>query len=91
MPKIVQSFISVSCKQIQSFSNVDILNLIPPETLTKIKETDSNPLFQAYSICHEGNSTPTIIGEGPKPISWTKKAIQSLKNIVKGSQVFLRT
>jgi len=90
MPKIVQSFISVSCKQIQSFSNVDILNLIPPETLTKIKETDSNPLFQAYSICHEGNSTPTIIGEGPKPISWTKRAIQSLKNIVtKGVKFFL--
>lgn len=88
--KIIQSFLSIACKQLQSFSNSEILNMIPPDVLEKIKEKDPNPFFQAYSICHEGNTIPTIIGEGPKPISWTKKAIQSLKNIVtKGIKFFL--
>jgi hypothetical protein len=50
--------------------------------LNRIKAKDKHPFFTMYSICHEGVSTPVIVGEGSKKISWFRKAIQSIKNIV---------
>jgi hypothetical protein len=59
------------------------------DILNKIKKKDSHPFFQMYSLCHEGVSTPRIIGEKAQPITWPKKAIQSIKNIItKGIKLF---
>jgi cation transport regulator len=88
--KQINAFVNIVCKKIEALSGIDILKLIPQEKLQEIKQKDPHPYFQAYSICHEGTSTPTVIGEGPKPIHWTKKAIQSLKNIItKGVKFFM--
>lgn len=81
----------IQCLAVDSFSREKILSLIPPETLEQIKQTDEKPFFQAYSLAHEGISRPlTIIGDSAKPISWPRKAIQSIKNIVlKGVKFFV--
>jgi len=66
-----------------------ILEMIPGEALAKIKQTDSKPFFQAWSICHEGESTPGVLNGEAKPIKWARAAVQSLKNIVlKGINFF---
>lgn len=76
-------------KRIQAFTQEDILKRIPENILNEIKQKDAHPFFQMYSLCHEGTFMPTIIGEKPKPITWTKKAIQSIKNILtKGVKLF---
>jgi hypothetical protein len=71
-------------------SQEEILKNINPEDLAKIKEINYHPYFRAYSMAHEGTFTPRIIGEKePKPIKWTRQAIQSIKNIVvKGIKFF---
>jgi hypothetical protein len=63
--------------------------LIDNDTITKIKATDPHPFFQAYSICHEGTSQPSILGDTARPIHWTRAAVQSIKNIIlKGIKFF---
>jgi hypothetical protein len=84
-----QAFVTLQCKQLQAYSQDDILNILPKNILDEIKQKDSHPFFQMYSICHEGISSPRIIGEKSKRIHWTRKAIQSIKNIVlKGVKLF---
>lgn len=85
----IQSFLTLVCQKLQAFDRSQILSVIPAEVLRKIKEKDEHPFFQAYSICHEGVSTPRLIGDTAKPISWTRRAIQSLKKIItKGVKFF---
>lgn len=78
----VQAFINLY-SQLQSFSQDEIIQKIPPQKLEEIKQKDSHPFFQLYSVCHEGTSRPKIEGKGYKPITWFKKAIQSIKNVFK--------
>lgn len=84
-----QSFVYLQVHKIQAFSKDQILALIPPNILAEIKTKDPHPFFQAYSIAHEGISSPKVLGDTSKPIHWTKKAIQSIKNIItKGIKFF---
>jgi hypothetical protein len=79
----------ISCKQIHAFNQSEIIDMIPSDVLAQIKAKDPRPFFQAYVLCHEGTSTPKILNEESKPITWTRKAIQSIKNIVtKGVKFF---
>lgn len=89
----IQSFqenVFLNCIKIQAFSNNEILEMIPPDTLVDIKLQDKHPYFQVYSLCHEGISNPKLLGQTKqRPILWTRKAIQSIKNIVlKGIKLF---
>jgi hypothetical protein len=84
--------VRLQCLNIKLSAN-EILNMIDKQDLNKIKEKDDHPFFQAYSFCHEGLSKPRIIGNtGEKeeePVKWTRKAVQSLKNvIIKGIKFF---
>lgn len=82
--------ISLQCLKLSSLSSDDILALIDPQTISRIKATDAHPFFQAYSICHEGVSQPTILGEKSKPIHWTRAAVESIKNVVRKGIKFFR-
>lgn len=76
--------------KIQGFTQDDILQKLPQEILSEIKSKDSHPFFQMYSLCHEGVSVPKILGEKAQPITWPKKAIQSIKNVItKGIKLFV--
>ena len=83
--------IFLSVKRVEAFSQVDILKNISKDVLEKIKAKDPHPFFQAYSICHEGVSTPTVLEDNEsKPIRWTRKAVQSIKRIfTQGVKFFL--
>lgn len=81
--------VELQCLKLESLSQNEIINLIPNNILSEIKAKDPHPFFQAYSIAHEGVSSPRIVGEGAKKISWGRAAIQSLKNIItKGVKFF---
>jgi len=75
--------------RIQAFTQDDIIRRLPAGVLKEIKRTDDHPFFQLYSICHEGVTTPRIIGEGGVKTHWLRKAIQSIKGkIKKGLKLF---
>lgn len=87
MPTI-QAYLSLQCLS-SSLTASEIMALIDPDTISRIKATDPHPFFQAYSICHEGTSQPTILGDTARPIHWTRAAVQSIKKIVlKGVKFF---
>jgi len=89
--KEIQSYqIDIQCFKLKEFSQSEIIELIPNDTLSKIKLTDPHPFFTIYSIAHEGISTPKIInGPQSKPIKWMKAAIQSIKNkVLKGVKFY---
>lgn len=84
---------AILCLQykVQAFSNSDILALIPQDVLDKIKQKDPHPYFQAYVVAHEGEAVPRVLEDDEiKPITWTRKAIESIKNVItKGVQFFI--
>jgi hypothetical protein len=87
--KSIQSFITLS-SSIQALAGIDIMSLVPKATIDAIKERDPHPFLQAYSICHEGISAPTILGDTARPIHWTRAAIQSIKKtVLRGVKFFL--
>jgi len=86
----MRSVIALEMMRIQALDTSTILSLIPVDVLKEIKAKDGHPFFQAYSICHEGISNPRVIGDTAKPISWTRRAVQSIKNVItKGVKFFL--
>lgn len=88
--KKMQCFVSLISYRIQALTQSEMISLIPADVMRKIKTKDEHPLFQAYSIAHEGVSTPKLIGEEAQPITWTRRAIQSIKDIiVKGVRFFI--
>lgn len=89
LPQVKAERQSVRLKM-QALSGFDVLSMVPVDVLARIKETDAHPFFQAYSFCHEGTSNPTILGDTAKPITWMRRAVQSIKNaITKGVKFFL--
>jgi cation transport regulator len=88
--KKIKAFLSLQCLKLSSLSSDDILALVDPQTISRIKAMDAHPFFQAYSICHEGVSQPTILGEKSKPIHWTRAAVESIKNVVRKGIKFFR-
>lgn len=76
--------------ELQAFSENEIMDNLPVSVYNSIKAKDENPLFRAYVIGHTGTSKPRVIGEGSKEISWTKKAIQSLKSAFQKGIKFFR-
>lgn len=93
---LFQENISLVCRRIQSMADSQILDMLYPDVLDEIKKTDKHPFFQVYSICHEGVSSPKMLEDGNSkeeviPITWTKKAIQSIKNVIKkGLKFFVK-
>ncbi len=88
MRRNVQSFVSISTS-IQALYGIDILSLVPMEVLNGIRARDPHPFLQAYSICHEGVSTPTLLGDVARPIRWTRRAVQSIKGaLLRGLKFF---
>lgn len=85
----MKDIISLQCLSLK-LSDSDILKMIPESVLSDIKNKDPHPFFQVYSICHEGTSTPTMIGKTSRPIHWMRTAIQSIKGKIKrGINFFL--
>jgi len=74
--------VTLSVQALASFTQEEILAMVPAAKLEEIRKTDEHPFFQAYCIAHEGVSTPTILGDTAKPITWFRKAVQSIKKVL---------
>lgn len=85
----IQAGFKLLCFQYR-LSEDKILEMIPADILTNIKKKDSHPYFRAYVLAHEGESSPRVIGEGGVKISWTRKAIQSMKSFIKRGIKFFK-
>ncbi len=87
----LQAFVSVQTFGMQALTGVDIMSMVPSSTIDRLKERDPHPFLQAYSICHEGDSQPTVLGEAvARVIRWTRAAVQSIRRIsLKGVKFFL--
>lgn len=60
---------------------------IPPEVRKKIQ---GKGILQAYTVAHEGRSQPKVLGEGTKPLHWTKAVVRRLAdNIQAGAKFFI--
>lgn len=88
LKKTIESFVSLQCSLV-ALTKEEILSAIPKKTLDSIKKKDAHPFFQAYVVCHEGTSTPTIVDGENRPIHWSRAAVQSLRSIInKGIKFF---
>lgn len=60
---------------------------IPPE---KLKSLKGKGVLQAYTLAHEGESRPRVIGEGTQNLRWPRAVIKSLaKKIQAGLKFFV--
>lgn len=65
-------------------SKDEILRTIHPEVMSKIKAIDEHPFFQAFVTAHEGEGNPEILESENQKISFPRRAIESIKNVVRG-------
>lgn len=74
---------------IHEMAESEILSLIDPVRLQEIRANDPHPLFRAYSIGHEGESTGALVGIGKVVKRWVRSLIQELANKVSiGTKAF---
>lgn len=63
---------------IHEMASSDILQHVPASVYEKIKAKDSNPLFRAYVVGHEGTSEGKVVGHGNVVKRWFTSAIHKI-------------
>jgi hypothetical protein len=75
--------------QIQEMAAEEILDHVPASTYKRIKAADPRPVFRAYVIGHEGESTGKVVGMGRVVKNWVKAAIEGMNSkLAIGTQFF---
>jgi hypothetical protein len=75
--------------KLQEMAAEEIKEYIDKNKYEEIKKTDGEPLFRAYSIGHEGESSGNVIGVGGMVKKWLKSAIQKIHDKLKiGTKIF---
>jgi hypothetical protein len=64
--------------EIQNLDKKEILEMVPADTIARIKETDAKPVFKVYSVGHEGTANAQELSFGQK----LSKAYHYVKNAV---------
>ncbi|MDD4984348.1 MAG: hypothetical protein PHQ43_00965 [Dehalococcoidales bacterium] len=62
--------------EIQAFSQDEIMGIVDPTALNRIKARDEHPEIRVYSIGHEGKSNLHLPGIGNKTITWVQAAVR---------------
>lgn len=77
--------------ELQQMAESEVLSMIPNDTLQRIKQTDSHPLFKVFSIGHEGEATgANVIGRGAKAVRWARDVVvQMFNRIGDGLKAFI--
>lgn len=63
---------------IQNMAQEEMLSLISPDTLARVKKTDPNPEIRVFCIGHEGTADASEISFGAK----VKKAFEYVRNMI---------
>jgi hypothetical protein len=75
--------------QLQALAADEIMNYIPPATISAIQKKDPHPLFRAYCIGEEGEATPNVIGVGGRVLNWLRAAISAIvQKLQFGTKIF---
>lgn len=64
--------------RVQNMSADELAEIIPEDTIARIKRTDPTPVFRAYVVGHEGEATQHLIGLGSRVFNWLQSAITKL-------------
>ena len=64
--------------KLQSMAANEILSMITPQTLERIRKSDPKPLFKAFVIGQEGEASANLVGVGKIVKTWFKDAIGKL-------------
>ena len=77
--------------RLQHMADGDLLRMIPPDTLARIKASDPSPVFRAYAIAHEGSANGNIVGLGQRVVRYFREVITKLHNrMAHGTPIFHR-
>ena len=73
----------------QAMASSEILELIPTSEYQRIRATDAHPVFRAYVIGHEGESTGKVLGAGHVIARWFRTAVENLYERLRyGTKIF---
>lgn len=86
--KKIKQFLRAS---IQNMGREAILDMVFPDTVARIKQTDDKPEIRAYGIGHEGKGQGTLVGFGQKIMNYLRDAVVKLFDRLKvGTPIFNR-
>lgn len=75
--------------QLRCMAKSEIAEMIPKETIARIKQKDPSPLFQAFIVGHEGEARGNLVGVGNIVKRWFRSAIEQMySKINAGIQLF---
>jgi hypothetical protein len=66
--------------ELQQMAQSEILDMIPSETLQRIRDTDPHPEFRVFSVGHEGAANATVLGVGMKILNYARDIIVQMFN-----------
>jgi hypothetical protein len=72
----------ISC-QLQQMAESEVLEMIPAETIQRIRAKDQHPEFRVFSLGHEGEANANVLGHGMKILKYAKDIIVQMFNRVK--------
>lgn len=68
---------------LQQMAQSEVLEMIPAETLQRIRGEDSHPEFRVFSVGHEGDANANVLGMGMKVLRYAKDIIVQMFNKIK--------
>ena len=67
----------------QQMPESEVLEMIPAETVQRIRLKDAHPEFRVFSIGHEGDANANVLGHGMKILKYAKDIIVQMFNRIK--------
>jgi hypothetical protein len=64
--------------KIQHMAQADILAMIPPSEMERIKAVDPHPIIRVFGVGHEGNASGSILGTGARQMVYLREAIEAM-------------
>lgn len=68
---------------LQQMAQSEVLDMVPAETLQRIRAVDSHPEFRVFSVGHEGEANANVLGVGMKVLKYAKDIIVQMFNKIK--------
>lgn len=67
---------------LSTLTNDEIIDIVDPFILDKIKMKDEAPEFRAYIIAESGTISPVTVGRSSESVTWTDRAVRQLSSVV---------
>lgn len=77
--------------QLQQMAEHEVLDMIPAETVARIRSADPHPEFRVFSVGHEGDANANVLGHGMRVLRYAKDiVVQMFSRIRYGLPTFNR-